>query len=91
MIRGTLAAMQLYLRGHLVLHASAVQLVDHAVARVGRSSGNGKVDAGHIDMCADSAAAVITDDVLADRHEWLTVPGPVAPLGTGEVQAALRS
>ena len=85
MIRGSLAALQLYLRGHLVLHASAVQLVDHAVAFVGHS-GMGKSTLATL-MCADGAAAVITDDVL--RIDMNGDGRPVTRLGTGEVR--LRS
>jgi hypothetical protein len=85
MIRGTLAALQLYLRGHLVLHASAVQLADHAVAFIGHS-GMGKTTLATL-MCGDGGGAVITDDVL--RVDKDSEGCPAARLGSSELR--LRS
>lgn len=85
MIRGSLAAVQLYLRGHLVLHASAVQLADHAVAFIGHS-GMGKSTLATL-MCADGSGTVITDDVL--RVDKNSAGVPAARLGSPEVR--LRS
>ena len=85
MIRGSLAALQLYLRGHLVLHASAVQLVDHAVAFIGHS-GMGKSTLATL-MCADGSGTVITDDVLRVDKNSDRSPGSK----TGQPEVRLRS
>jgi hypothetical protein len=82
MIRGSLAALQLYLRGHLVLHASAVQLVDYAVAFIGHS-GMGKSTLATL-MCADGNGTVITDDVL--RVDEDSEGRPTTRLGSTEVR-----
>lgn len=58
---GAMLAFQLYLRGHAVLHASAVELDGTALAFLG-SSGQGKSTMAAL-QCADGAA-LITDDVL---------------------------
>lgn len=58
---GMLASFVLVLRGHTVLHASAVQVDDVAVAFVGRS-GMGKSTMAAL-MCAEGAS-LVTDDVL---------------------------
>lgn len=58
---GAMLALQLYLRGHSVLHASAVELDGSALAFLG-SSGQGKSTMAAL-QCADGAA-LITDDVL---------------------------
>lgn len=72
---GGLLAFLLYLRGHLVLHASAVDLGGSALGFVG-SSGMGKSTMAAL-QCADGAA-LVTDDVL--RVDW-----PGAGGGTGAV------
>ncbi|MCK0117890.1 hypothetical protein MWU57_12685 [Isoptericola sp. S6320L] len=58
---GAQMAFQLYLRGHAVLHASAVQLEDDVVGFVGRS-GMGKSTMAAL-LCAEGGA-LVTDDVL---------------------------
>lgn len=58
---GTMLSFVLILRGHPVLHASAVQIGDAALAFVG-ASGMGKSTTATL-MCADGAR-LITDDVL---------------------------
>ncbi|MEG3614444.1 hypothetical protein [Isoptericola haloaureus] len=58
---GALLAFQLYLRGHAVLHASAVQVGDGVVGFVGRS-GMGKSTMAAL-LCAEGGA-LVTDDVL---------------------------
>ncbi|NNC11893.1 hypothetical protein HII28_08375 [Planctomonas sp. JC2975] len=58
---GALLAWQLYMRGSLVLHASAVQVGDRAIAFVG-GSGRGKSTMATL-MCA-AGARIITDDLL---------------------------
>jgi hypothetical protein len=85
MIRGSLAALQLYLRGHLVLHASAVQLADQAIAFVGHS-GMGKSTLATL-MCANGSATVVTDDVL--RVDMESDGPPLARQGIPELR--LRS
>ncbi len=61
MATGTLLSLQLYLRGGLVLHASAVQTADAAIGFMGHS-GMGKTTLATL-LCADGAR-LITDDVL---------------------------
>lgn len=77
---GAMLAFQLYVRGSLVLHASAVDLGGVAVAFVGRS-GMGKSTMAAL-MCADGAR-LITDDVLR-----VDSPGaePRARLGATDVR-----
>lgn len=58
---GALMAFQLYLRGHAVLHASAVQVDDGVIGFVGRS-GMGKSTMAAL-LCAEGSA-LVTDDVL---------------------------
>jgi hypothetical protein len=61
LLAGTVSALLLNLRGHVVLHASAVAIDDVAVAFVGQS-GRGKSTMAAL-MCVDGAD-LITDDVL---------------------------
>jgi hypothetical protein len=77
---GGLLAFQLYLRGHLVLHASAVEVGGRALAFVGHS-GMGKSTMAAL-MCA-GGAHMVTDDVL---RVDLTPDGPVARLGATDVR-----
>lgn len=79
MTTGTLLALQLYLRGHAVLHASAVERDGAAIGFVGHS-GMGKSTLAAL-MCADGAR-VVTDDVLP------VAPGtsPRVPLGATELR-----
>ncbi len=61
LVSGTLLAFVLTMRGETVLHASAVQIGDAAVAFVG-ASGMGKSTMATL-LCADGAR-LVTDDVL---------------------------
>jgi hypothetical protein len=62
LLAGTVSAFLLTLRGHLVLHASAVAMDDVALAFVGQS-GQGKSTMAAL-MCVDGAE-LVTDDVLS--------------------------
>ncbi|RYV50744.1 hypothetical protein [Pengzhenrongella frigida] len=77
---GASLAFLLYRRSHLVLHASAVDLGDHALAFVG-NSGMGKSTMAAL-LCSDGAR-LITDDVL--RIDDVTTV-PVARLGATEIR-----
>lgn len=77
---GAMLALQLYLRGILVLHASAVELGGEAVAFVGRS-GMGKSTMAAL-MCS-AGAKLITDDVLRVDDVQTT---PRARLGATELR-----
>jgi hypothetical protein len=83
-IPGALCAVQLGLRGRLVLHASAVDLDGSALAFAGHS-GMGKSTLATL-MCAQGAA-VITDDVLCVEEQ--SDGTPTARLGVAELR--LRS
>jgi hypothetical protein len=61
LMAGTVSALLLNLRGHVVLHASAVAIDDVVLAFVG-NSGRGKSTMAAL-MCVDGAA-LVTDDVL---------------------------
>ena len=61
LVGGTLLAFVLTMRGEAVLHASAVQVGDAALAFVG-ASGMGKSTMATL-LCADGAR-LVTDDVL---------------------------
>lgn len=77
---GTVLAFALAMRGEPVLHASAVQIGDSAVAFVG-SSGMGKSTTATL-MCADGAL-LITDDLL--RLDLSHTP-PTCSLGATELR-----
>lgn len=77
---GTLLAFALAMRGEPVLHASAVQIGDSALAFVG-SSGMGKSTTATL-MCADGAF-LITDDLL--RLDLSRTP-PTCSLGATELR-----
>lgn len=77
---GTTLAFLLIMRGYPVLHASAVQLGDHALAFVGRS-GMGKSTMATL-MCADGAR-LITDDLL---RLHLQHSPPTCSLGATELR-----
>ncbi len=77
---GAMLATQLYLRGALVLHASAVDIGGRALAFVGRS-GMGKSTVAAL-MCG-AGARLITDDVLRIDHP---ATRPRARLGASEVR-----
>lgn len=79
---GALMAFQLYLRGHVVLHASAVQLGGAAVGFVGRS-GMGKSTMAAL-LCAEGGA-LVTDDVLR-----VDDPGSNAVARLGATELRLR-
>ncbi|GAA4836923.1 hypothetical protein GCM10023221_12750 [Luteimicrobium xylanilyticum] len=64
MVVGTLAALLLYLRGSLVLHASAVELDGQAVAFTGHSGMGKSTLAG---LVAAAGARVVSDDVVPVR------------------------
>jgi len=75
MVVGTLAALLLYLRGALVLHASAVEVDGRAIAFTGHSGMGKSTLAG---LVAATGARVISDDVVAVRFEdagALVAPG----------------
>ena len=78
---GAMLAFQLYLREHTVLHGSAVQVADGALAFIG-SSGQGKSTMATL-QCADGAA-LITDDVL--RVDTDTAGAPRVRLGATELR-----
>lgn len=77
---GTMLSFLLSMRGNAVLHASAVQVGESALAFVGRS-GMGKSTMATL-MCADGAR-LITDDVL---HLDLTTDPPSCHLGATELR-----
>ncbi|WP_324649614.1 hypothetical protein [Georgenia sp. H159] len=79
MTTGTLLALQLYLRGSAVLHASAVERDGTAVAFLGHS-GMGKSTLAAL-MCA-SGARVVSDDVVPVA----TGEEPRVPLGATELR-----
>lgn len=80
LVGGTVLAFVLSLRGEAVLHASAVQVGDDAVAFVG-ASGMGKSTSATL-MCADGAK-LITDDLLVLD---LAATPPTCALGATEVR-----
>ncbi|WP_152187696.1 phosphoenolpyruvate carboxykinase (ATP) [Georgenia satyanarayanai] len=79
MTTGTLLALQLYLRGSAVLHASAVERDGTAVAFVGHS-GMGKSTLAAL-LCAQGAR-VVSDDVVPVT----TGDVPLVPLGATELR-----
>ena len=80
LVGGTLLAFVLTMRGEAVLHASAVQVGDAAIAFVG-ASGMGKSTMATL-LCADGAR-LITDDVL--RLDTTSSP-PTCALGATELR-----
>ncbi|GAB3254595.1 phosphoenolpyruvate carboxykinase (ATP) [Nocardioides dilutus] len=80
LVGGTLLAFVLTMRGETVLHASAVQVGDAALAFIG-ASGMGKSTMATL-MCAD-VARLITDDVL--RLDTTSSP-PTCALGATELR-----
>ena len=80
LVSGTLLAFVLTMRGETVLHASAVQVGDAAVAFVG-ASGMGKSTMATL-LCADGAR-LVTDDVL--RLDTTSSP-PTCALGATELR-----
>jgi hypothetical protein len=81
LLAGTVGAFLLTLRGHLVLHASAVAVGDVALAFVGQS-GQGKSTMAAL-MCVDGAE-LLTDDVLT------VDPGPPVSCIGGAPELRLR-
>ncbi len=81
LMAGTVSAFLLALRGHLVLHASAVVVDGAALAFVGQS-GRGKSTVAAL-MCVDGAE-LVTDDVLS------VDPGPPARCTGGSFELRLR-
>jgi hypothetical protein len=81
LLAGTVSALLLNLRGHLVLHASAVALDGVALAFVGQS-GRGKSTMAAL-MCVDGAE-LFTDDVLS------VDPGPPTTCIGGAPELRLR-
>lgn len=77
---GAQMAFQLYLRGTLVLHASAVQLGDSAIAFTG-GSGRGKSTMATL-LCGDGAR-ILTDDILAVDWQGDT---PVGRVGSPDIR-----
>ena len=93
MVVGTLAALQLYLRGSLVLHASAVKAPDAgAIAFMGHS-GMGKSTLAAL-FCADGARLLSDDVVGLDGTRPVTVHPGATELrlrpGTGLPEDRLR-
>lgn len=82
LMAGTVSAFVLALRGHTVLHASAVALDGSALAFVGQS-GRGKSTIAAL-LCAEGAG-LVTDDVLTID------PGPPAMCTGGAAEVRLRS
>lgn len=80
MTTGTLLALQLYLRGSTVLHASAVERDGESIAFVGHS-GTGKSTLAAL-MCA-AGARVVSDDVVPVA---ITGQRPSVPLGATELR-----
>jgi hypothetical protein len=80
LVSGSLLAFVLTMRGQTVLHASAVQVGDAALAFVG-ASGMGKSTMATL-LCADGAR-LVTDDVL--RLDT-TTPEPTCALGATELR-----
>ena len=80
LVSGTLLAFVLTMRGETVLHASAVQVGDAALAFVG-ASGMGKSTMATL-LCADGAR-LVTDDVL--RLDTTSAP-PTCALGATELR-----
>lgn len=80
MTTGTLLALQLYLRGSAVLHASAVEKDGTAIAFLGHS-GMGKSTLAAL-LCAQGAR-VVSDDVVPVRS---TGDAPLVPLGATELR-----
>jgi hypothetical protein len=81
LLAGTVSALLLNLRGHLVLHASAVEIDGAALAFVGQS-GRGKSTMAAL-MCVDGAE-LVTDDVLS------VDPGPPVTCIGGAPELRLR-
>ena len=82
LVSGTVLAFVLTLRGAAVLHASAVQVGDAAVAFVG-ASGMGKSTMAAL-LCADGGR-LVTDDLLR-----LDLSGPAATCSLGATELRLR-
>lgn len=80
---GTLLSFLLMLRGHLVLHASAVQVGDVAVAFVG-STGMGKSTMAA--LMSARGAALVSDDVLRVDLCGDAESRPMCHVGTTEVR-----
>lgn len=76
---GTVISFLLTMRGHHVLHASAIQLEDRAVAFVGES-GQGKTTVAAMLCC--QGARLVTDDVLRVDLE----PAPIVHRGGPELR-----
>ena len=81
LVSGSLLAFVLTMRGEAVLHASAVQVGDAALAFVG-ASGMGKSTMATL-LCADGAL-LVTDDVL--RLDTTTTAAPTCALGATELR-----
>jgi hypothetical protein len=82
LVSGAMLAFQLYLRGHLVLHASAVDLGGTALAFLGRS-GMGKSTMAAL-LCS-AGGKLITDDVLR-----VETPGSDPQVRLGATELRLR-
>ena len=84
---GALLAFQLYMRGSVVLHASAVDLGDRSLAFVGHS-GMGKSTMAGL-MCAEGGR-LITDDVLRLDFDSLLDGREIARTRLGATELRLR-
>lgn len=84
---GTVMAFVLTLRGHTVLHASAVAVDGRALAFVG-PSGIGKTTVAAL-LCLDGASLVTDDVLVVDTAEPITVAGGATELRLREAAAPL--
>lgn len=87
LLAGTVTAFVLTLRGHLVLHASAVAFDGTALAFVGQS-GRGKSTVAAL-LCVEGAALVTDDVLVVDPGPPVTCVGGAAELRLREAAASI--
>jgi hypothetical protein len=78
LLQATVLAFVMALRGHFVLHASAVAMADDVFALAG-PSGSGKSTTAAL-MCAGGAALVADDLICVKEHRYVLGTGPGASL-----------